>query len=738
MTESVRSQMASAARRIARLKRIDRAAVFVITLGGLSVVVGVLGILIFVAAEAVPLFRSATVRPEKAVTLSPPAPTDSRLTAIAVDEYRKYISYISADARVVFRDAVSGAAAFEIPVPGLPPGTPVRSSSSSLLGNVMAAGTADGRVALMQAAYSPRYENDKLIGLDVKVVERGVAQVDPAKRPIEQVSYSEIDGQKNVAAIVGDRDVALWRSDDAGTVHQKVVQIANGQRVVAVRVGRRGSIVAASDTGRLYHWLYDEDEPRLTDVVTVADEPITALDYLIGGASIVVGTRSGGVTAWFRAAAEGGQDTLLRAHVYESQGSSVLAFAPSPRDRSFAVAGADGLLTLRHQTSERTLARVPHAVEPGGLLISPKADAIYNLHGGTLAPLAVSNPHPEVSWGALFGKVWYEGYAQAEYVWQSTGASDDFEPKLSLVPLVFGTLKGTLYAMLFAIPIAVLAALYTSQFVHPSIKAKVKPTVEIMAALPSVVIGFIAGLYLAAMVERNLVAVFVMMLAAPVFGTSGIVFWRLLPPAVAHRLRAGAEVLLILPLLVLAAWFSWMVAPYVEAWFFAGDARTWLQANLGLTYDQRNCLVVGIAMGFAVIPIIFTIAEDAFTSVPSSLTAASLALGASRWQTAVRVVLPTASPGVFSAIMIGFGRAIGETMIVLMATGNTPVMDWSIFNGIRTLSANIAVEIPEAPHGGTLYRTLFLAAALLFAITFIINTIAEVIRQRLRERYKAV
>jgi hypothetical protein len=148
--------------------------------------------------------------------------------------------------------------------------------------------------------------------------------------------------------------------------------------------------------------------------------------------------------------------------------------------------------------------------------------------------------------------------------------------------------------------------------------------------------------------------------------------------------------------------------------------------------------VVGLAMGFAVIPIIFTITEDAFSSVPSNLTAASLALGASRWQTALRVVLPTASPGIFSAVMVGFGRAVGETMIVLMATGNTPVMDWSIFNGMRTLSANIAVEIPEAPNGGTLYRVLFLAALLLFGMTFVVNTVAEVVRQRLRERYKAL
>ncbi len=159
---------------------------------------------------------------------------------------------------------------------------------------------------------------------------------------------------------------------------------------------------------------------------------------------------------------------------------------------------------------------------------------------------------------------------------------------------------------------------------------------------------------------------------------------------------------------------------------------------MGFTYDQRNCLVVGLAMGFAVIPIIFTIAEDAFSAVPSSLTAASLALGASRWQTAIRVVVPTASPGVFSAVMIGLGRAIGETMIVLMATGNTPIMDWSPFNGMRTLSANIAVEIPEAPVGGTLYRVLFLSALLLFALTFALNTVAEIVRQRLRDRYRAI
>ena len=156
------------------------------------------------------------------------------------------------------------------------------------------------------------------------------------------------------------------------------------------------------------------------------------------------------------------------------------------------------------------------------------------------------------------------------------------------------------------------------------------------------------------------------------------------------------------------------------------------------TYVQRNTLVVGFAMGFAVIPTIYTLAEDALNSVPEHLRGASLGCGATPWQTAIWVVLPTAVSGVFSAIMIGMGRAVGETMIVVMATGNTGIIDWNIFNGLRALSANIAVELPEAVKDGTLYRVLFLTGLILFAMTFAINTLAEIIRQRFRKRARSL
>jgi phosphate transport system permease protein len=270
---------------------------------------------------------------------------------------------------------------------------------------------------------------------------------------------------------------------------------------------------------------------------------------------------------------------------------------------------------------------------------------------------------------------------------------------------------------------------------HPGYKRVLKPLVEIMASLPSVVLGFLAGLWLAPRIEKAVPALALMAFVLPTLVLLAGFGWRSLPRAFRGRFRTGSEVFLFVVVLAFGIWLCFRLSEPFEAMAFGGSFQTWLRETTGLGYDQRNAVVVGLAMGFAVIPIIFAIAEDAFSNVPTNLVAGSLALGADRWQTVTRVVLPTASPGIFSAIMIGFGRAVGETMIVLMATGNTPIMEWNPFNGFRTLSANIAVEIAEAPHGGTLYRTLFLAALLLYMLTFLINTVAELVRQRLRERY---
>jgi phosphate transport system permease protein len=351
---------------------------------------------------------------------------------------------------------------------------------------------------------------------------------------------------------------------------------------------------------------------------------------------------------------------------------------------------------------------------------------------------------------------------------------------------------------------------------HRDLRAIVKPGIEVMASLPSVVLGFLAALVLAPAIARLIPALFALVVALPVVAFVTGCVWHALPDRVKHgtsslvrlsialglvvgtaalcialldpiedalfagdfrewlrgsagggtwllavllfvggavggalllprlpfaRLREGQRpraraaltaLYAIAPGIVLAAASRW-----IEVALFSGDFRTFLLGT-GTSYDPKNSLVVGLAMGFAVIPIIYTIAEDALFAIPDSLKSASLACGASPWQTALRVVLPAAVPGVFSAAMIGLGRAIGETMIVVMATGGTAIMDFSPFTGFRTLSNNIATEMPEATAGGTLYRVLFLSGLLLFALTFVVNTIAEIVRIRFRRRFKAL
>jgi phosphate transport system permease protein len=747
---TVREKVLASTKRLAGVKRTDRAAAVVITLGGIGIVVCVLGILVFIVGQTWPLFGAPQGRFVGAVQLATP-PVDAlpatavpptALLALGVDEYQMYLYVVRGDARVEIHRLSDGSWSKGFGLTGLE-GAAVTSASRSLQGDHVAAASSDGRVALAQVTFQPRYQDQKLSDLDVALAEKGVIVLDDARRRIRDVDYiADEGGARTVAAVVGDDEIAVSMADETGAERRETLRLGSGERVTAIALGRVDSLIAGTDRGQVYHWSLGETPPRLTSVSPTGASPVTAVEWILGAVTFVAGTEDGNVSAWFatRLREEDEVPAMVRAHVFEGQGTPIRAIGASTRDKSFVTVGADGRSVVRYLTSERTLLDLAGASKGvTSVLVTPKADGLLvGQDDGTLARFAISVPHPETTLRTVFGKVWYEGYPAPEYVWQSTGATNDFETKFSLVPLVFGTLKATFYALLFAIPLAVLGALYISQFVHPSIRAKLKPTVEIMAALPSVVIGFVAGLYLAPLVERVVVPVLLMFVLLPLFGTAGVLLWHRMPTRLARKLKPGMELVLIVPMLVLGGWVALQAGPIVEGAVFAGDFRLWVSRALGITYDQRNSLVVGLAMGFAVIPIIFTIADDAFSSVPSSLTAGSLALGASRWQTAVRVVLPTASPGVFSAVMVGFGRAVGETMIVLMATGNTPVMDWSMFNGMRTLSANIAVEIPEAPHGGTLYRVLFLAAALLFTMTFVVNTIAEVIRQRLRERYRAL
>jgi phosphate transport system permease protein len=408
--------------------------------------------------------------------------------------------------------------------------------------------------------------------------------------------------------------------------------------------------------------------------------------------------------------------------------------APSHRRRGFMVGGVDGSVALYHSTSGRLLRRDVWGDGPvSALAMHPRGDGgTAVIDGRRLLHRSIHNPHPETSVRSLFLPVWYEGYAAPEWVWQSSGGG---EPKLSLWPLLFGTLKATLYAMLVSVPLALAAAVYVSQLAPRWLRRLVKPTVEVMAAVPSVVVGFVAALWLAPRIEGSLLQLLFSTASLPLAVVCAVLVWRLLPRGVVSRLPAGSELVFLALCVGLVVPVAWSLAGVAEGAWFADDFERFLFTEWGVRFDQRNALVVGLALGFAVIPVIFTVAEDACSAVPRSLVTAARALGATRWQTAARLVVPVASPGLFAATMLGFGRAVGETMIVLMAAGNTPLLDLSPFNGMRTMSAALAVEMPEAPVGGTLFRVLFLTGTLLFLFTLVVTTLADTVGGHLRSRY---
>jgi phosphate transport system permease protein len=730
---------------------IDRWTSRLVIVGGLVVIASILGILLVILAETWPLFRPPTARLLATVATGQGATPWSTpgSEGFDVDEYREVAFALTRDGAVRFQSLKEGVPIPPVPIPGLV-GARMTATATSGKGRYVV-GTSDGRVLPVEVGFDVAFA-EGIRTVTPKVTFGDAMTVDPdQRRPVLRVAVVTTDAGPLTVAQVGPTELVLQTVQERKALvgpsrreetRQTLTPAVEGE-ITALRLDGRGEdLFLGTSRGQLLRYdLRATSGPVLAETVdaTADRSAIRVLGLLIGDRTLVTGDEVGGVSSWQVVQAPTGGRRLTRIHRFAPHGAPVLGFAASRRDKGFVTGDSRGRLHVAFGTSGQTLLTLE---TPGGdplraVAFAPKADGLVTLDdAGRLRSWQLDNRHPEITLTTLFGKVWYEGYPGPAYVWQSTGGTDDFESKYSLSPLIYGTLKGTFYALLLAVPLSLLAAVYVSEFMHPTIKSYVKPVVEIMAALPSVVLGFLAGLWLAPVIERIVPGIFLAPAVLVVAILAALLVWQLVPGSLRGRLRGGTEILLLVPVVVAGLWTAFALGGVVEATLLGGSYREWLQSVLGLTYDQRNSLVVGIAMGFAVIPIIFTIAEDSLANVPGHLRAGSLALGATRWQTAVRIVLPTASPGIFSAVMIGFGRAVGETMIVLMATGNTPVMDWSIFNGFRALSANIAVELPEAPEGATLFRVLFLAALLLFCLTFAVNTAAEMVRLRLRQKFR--
>lgn len=755
----------------------DVLAKYFVSIGGFNVILALGLIFAFLFIELIPVFSPARIRKQAQYSVAPladvvrdedwtaatsfntDAPPLPAVLVMDLDRYEEVGLRYTPAGQVVFFNPLDGRPSTGSDLP-LHNGQVITSAAwSEPRANLVALGLNDGHVLIVRHTFDLDYTDDirsihprlefPFGDVPLRVDDQGMALTAIAlQRGMDGTALAAVTRDRRLKLVLFSTRISFMTGEVS--IQQKNYDLGIASEAITgmlISSNWRNLFVSTADGMLHYYDISRPAEARLQHSLPVVPDrsisgqkvSVTALEFLLGTVSIIVGRSDGTLSQYFLVRDEENQHFITHIRDFSPHPAAITALTAEYTRKGFAAADAAGHVGLHYPTSERTLLIIPVtqntinrlAFSPtgGGMLAHTDDNRMYYLK--------VDNPHPEVSLKALWGKIWYEGRAEPTYVWQSSSASDEFESKFSQMPLTLGTLKASFYAMLLAMPLAILGAIYAAYFMSPRLRTLVKPSIEVMEALPTVILGFLAGLWLAPFVENNLPAVFSMVLLLPPCMLLLALLWSRLSERLRLRVPAGWEAALLMPGLLALGWVCITLSPHIEIWFFNGSARQWL-TDVGITYDQRNALVVGLAMGFAVIPTIFSIAEDAIFSVPKHLTQGSLALGATSWQTVTRVVLLTASPGIFSAIMIGFGRAVGETMIVLMATGNSPVMNFNIFEGMRTLSANIAVELPETAVGSTHYRILFMAALLLFALTFVVNTAAELVRQHLRKKYSSL
>ena len=760
---------------------------WLITLGGISVLFTLVLIFLYLLYVVKPIFESAKI--EADVNISLHLNPNEKVLSTGVDELQEVAYQITDVGNIDFYHLKAsdekasnqfnvGDKALSLP---LLISDDFNENSVAIVVSSFSANkllhTVTGKTLLVQPSFFAKYANDtrEIIPQVNYPLGNDSLIIDEYESTLSQLAFS-MDDEKIVfvgftqdkrlikTSFVAEDDFSSTDGDDVEyeTIFQEI-ELPNAT-VDEIAVTPDLSLAFIRSGSTVYVYSLDDDEEvnlkaTITPTFSNSDTYLTSMALLSGSSAVLLGDSSGQVSQWFEVSTDEGrqfkQIRIFETSDYNANNDSVekstsktpnaiTAIYTEQFRKSFYTMTETGVVNVFYTTSAAHLWQGQLASsEPAAFAISPRANGLIviendNANQNKLQTFSVHNEHPEVTWQALWQEVWYEGYPEPDYVWQSTSGSDDFEGKFSLVPISFGTIKAALYAMLFAVPIALTAAIYTAYFMTPGMRKKVKPTIEMMEALPTVILGFLAGLWLAPIMEEYLPAIFLLFIFLPLATLLTAFAWHNLPNNWKDKIPETLAPMLLIPVMISATYLAFSLSGLLELALFNGDMRQYLTNDLGINFDQRNALVVGIAMGFAVIPTIFSMAEDAIFSVPGHLTSGSLALGATQWQTLIKVILLTASPGIFSAVMMGLGRAVGETMIVLMATGNTPILDWSIFQGMRTLAANIAVEMPESEVGSSHYRILFLAAFVLFIFTFIFNTAAEFVRQRLREKYSSM
>jgi phosphate transport system permease protein len=723
-----------------------------VVIGGLGIIGAIVLIFFYLLYVVFPLFLPA--HSQAVGRYSVPEKNLGKTLLLAVEEQNEVGVRFTDKGKAIFFAINSGKNLTTKDVV-LPANTKITSFAQGDFANGMVAyGLSDGRAVVVKHSYTASYDKDvRTITPDIEYpLGQEPLLIDKKGKALEKVAFKQGDEVSTFVAKTASHRLILTSFERKSTLFGAEPTLERTDAVLEIPAKDVAFILINKDHNNLYLAtrsgllsyvdISDKSKPVIKQQLNVLDvgAEITSMDFLNGDLSVLIGNSKGVVSQWSMIRDAENHSAMQKLRTFKVSDSPIVAINPEARRKGFITTDSKGQVGIYYTTSEREL--IKEAVTntaPVALALAPRANSfLLEAEDGEIHAWQVENEHPEVSFKSLWQKVWYESYPKPDYIWQSSSASNDFEPKMSLTPLVFGTLKAAFYAMLVATPLALMGAIYTAYFMAPGMRQYVKPGIELMGALPTVILGFLGGLWLAPLVEAHLAAFFTLLMLLPLTVMIFAYLWQYLPEKYRHKIPEGWNAAVLIPVILFGGWLAIQLSTPIESLCFNGNMRTWFNDEFGIGYDQRNALIVGLSMGFAVIPTIFSIAEDAIFSVPKHLTVGSLALGATPWQTMIRVVLLTASPGIFSAIMIGLGRAIGETMIVLMATGNTPVMDLSVFQGMRTLSANIGVEMPESEVNSTHYRVLFLAGLVLFLFTFVFNTLAEIIRQRLRQKYSSL
>ncbi len=571
----------------------DQSASVLIAIGGVGVIVAILLIFLYLFYEVVPLFRGAELHEGTEFQVTTAASSQS--IHLAIEEQSEIAMRLDETGNVLFFNLGDGSLVSEVAL-NIPDNFEINSFSLDTESNgVFALGSIDGRALVASYNYEISFsqaDNQRIITPSIEYPFGNEPFTLFEDSPVAALNLRSSDDAMLLAGVDEQGALALLRVSQQRSLLAAFSLGGSGGEGGNFETEIASINVVATNASQLFidsdqRWLFaigNNGLARLLDIRASFNEEvesfsietfindngadITNVRFLLGGISLLVSDSAGNIAQWFLVRNEEALN-LQKIRTFSIANQPITSITPEQRRKNFVAADADGEFAIFNTTSNRKVLQTKLLDStPLSIAISPRGDALLvETSPGNYRTWEVDNEHPEVSWGALWNQVWYEGYSEPEYIWQSSASTNEFEPKYSLVPLSFGTLKAAFYAMLLAAPLAICGAIFTGYFMAPAMRRKVKPLVELMEALPTVVLGFLAGLWLAPFVEQNLLGIFSMLIVLPISILLASFLWIQLPHNFRHSVPEGWEAGILIPVILIFGYLSFVVAGPLESVF---------------------------------------------------------------------------------------------------------------------------------------------------------------------------